>query len=406
MNLMSILDDDIQAFIKANIKADIKALGLKKSPHNTWPYKEILNQISARQKAQNKLPDWASNFDLLMPAPSVIEQASSHATAIHKATWITQNIEKSEHFIDLTGGGGIDSAALAEHFKSGVVIDADSPTADILDHNLKTLGRTHVTVKNETAETFLQQCSNADLIYIDPARRDQNRKGHFKFEDCSPDIVALMPLMLEKSRNILIKASPMLDIHQILKHLPHVKSVICVEWDKQCKEVLYHIQARYDGQHNIRAVSLNGDGRVQASHHFEVNEEKACTSVYSPPLTYLYDPGPAFMKAGGFNTLARDFGLQKLHPSTHLYTSDTMNPDFPGRIFKIDTVFQSSQKDFGITKANIITRNYPLTPDAFKKKYKLKDGGEHYLFACTATSGVAKPKDPKVIILAKRATKT
>jgi 16S rRNA G966 N2-methylase RsmD len=403
-----LLASEIQSFIKNHIKADLGSLGLKKPPNADWPYKDILNQIRARQKARNKIPDWANNFDLILPHPDVVEQASSSATAALKASWIAKTLQDNasalEHFTDLTGGSGIDSAALAQSFKSGTVIDSHTETAEILAHNFKILGNGHIRIEHGNSEAILADLKNTDLIYVDPARRTQNRKGHFKFEDCSPDIMALMPIMLKKAKHILIKASPMLDIHQSLKTLPPVTTVLCVEWDKQCKEVLYYIRSDQMEQKptRIQSVSIDNDGKVKTSHSFTLEDEKNCEVEYSTPLSYLYDPGPAFMKAGGFKMLASDFEVKKLYPSTHLYTSDDLNQNFPGRIFKVEKILSASLKNLNVKKANIITRNYPLTPDQFKKRHKIKDGGDTYVFCCTIHAEIKSDKTEKTIILASR----
>lgn len=378
-----LLDPDIHAFIRAHEGADVAALALKKPPVEGWPYKLILDQIKARQKAIKKIPSWLEIPDVIFPPAGVMEQASSEATARFKASLV-----QGDRFLDLTGGGGVDSWAFSKVFARGDVVENDAETAARLTHNLTRLAPGRAFMHHQSAEEFLQNATDSfDLIYIDPQRRDNGSKGLKFFDDCSPNILKLLPRISEMSQHIVIKASPMLDLMQGIGELGRtVTDVFCIEWDGQCKEVLFLLKNDMSIEPEnvcIHGVKLDHDGTPL--HHIQSSlaEEKDATPSLSDPLSYLYEAGPAFLKTGLHGQIGENYGLQKLHPHTHLYTSDKLIKAFPGRIFAVKGVLKASAQSVPFKKANLTIRNFPETVTNLRKKLKLREGGSDYLFACT-----------------------
>lgn len=407
----------IQSFIRDHTFADVAALALKKSPDPAWPYADILAQIKARQKTAKKLPTWLDVQGVLFPPPDVMEQASSIATARYKASLL-----EIKMFIDLTGGSGADSFALSG---LGTVIEKDPINAEILAHNAPFLALGQIQVIQGAAEDILPTLPPADLILLDPQRRNTAKRGIFRLEDGSPNILELLPILREKTRYVLLKTSPLLDIRKTLEDLPHVASVHIVEWEGECKEVLYLLdfvtpsppptaakasceaKPHYPppiggraGWGGMTAVSVNHKGMVLKTLSFQLIEEENCPENFSPPQAYLFEPGPAFLKAGAFKLMAERYGLSKLARHTHLYTGPAPCPDFPGRSFKIVQTLpaqKSAVKEAIPTgKANLSIRNFPMSVDDLKKKLSVKDGGEETLFACTLEN------DEKVLIHARK----
>ena len=385
MNWQSLLDPDIQKFIRAHETDDVAALALKKPPDPDWDYKLVLDQIKARQKAKLKLPRWPGHHpDIIFPPSDILEQASSAATARYKAGLI-----KGKSFVDLTGGAGVDSCAMTEHFERGIIIERDENAASLIAHNLPLLCSPDVKldIRQTDAEEFVKEMPDVDLALIDPQRRDKNQKGKFKLEDCSPDILKLLPALHEKAQNILIKTSPMLDIARGIEMLRNAAQVHVVEWRGECKELLFILRKDAQEPVKVTAVCINDEGEVVSEMVFTTEEERQTTAEISAPLRYLYEPGPAFQKSGGFQVLARRFDVKKLHPHTHLYTSDSLKTGFPGRIFEMIGQYPVKSEKIPLKQAHITVRNFPANAPELRKKLKLKEGGDDYLFACTLADG-------------------
>ena len=387
MSWQSLLNPDIQEFVHTHEKDDVAALALKTPPTADWDYKLILDQIKSRQKAQRKIPLWLTHHkNIIFPPPDLLEQASSAATARYKAGLI-----QGKTFVDLTGGCGVDTCAFTEHFTSGYCIEKDKSAADLLAHNLPLLSPTPVEVINTSAENFIKTMPPLDVALIDPQRRDSNQKGKYRFEDCTPNILSLLPGLLEKTQTALIKTSPMLDITQGIAALEStgaaVQEVHCPQWQGECKELLFITSQNTKTPPTITAVTLNDEGKTLSKLAFTQKEEITGKAPLSEPLTYLYEPGPAFQKSGGFNTIAQKYAVHKLAPQTHLYTSNNLINDFPGRSFEIVRQYPVKAEKIPLKQAHITVRNFPMSTPNLRKKLKIKDGGQDYLFACTLANG-------------------
>jgi hypothetical protein len=373
-----LLNPAIQDFIRAHQDADVAALGLRKPPDPAWPYPLVLDQIKSRQKAKLKIPAWLETENIIFPAPGLLEQASSNATARYKASLVG-----GKRFADLTAGSGIDFMALLENFEAGIAIERDKNASDILMRNLRILTEKKYEVRNADAESEIKNLPQCDLVYCDPQRRNDRGKGIFRLEDCCPDILSLLPVLHKKTPVIMIKASPMLDIDRAAHDLGSVSHVHVIEWRGECREVVYILGVRDKQEMSIAAVAIDDEGNALKKLFFTRAEEYQAPLQLSEPMKYLFEPSPAFQKAGGFKCMAMHYGVQKLHAHTHLYTSNEPSESFPGRAFFILGLYPASGGRLPVTKANLTVRNFPAETEVLRKKLKLKDGGDDHLFACT-----------------------
>ena len=378
-----LLTPDIREFIRENAKADIPTLALKGSPYKEWPFALILDQIKARRQADVKLPTWLACHDVIFPKSALMEQASSTATARYKASLV-----KGKKFVDLTAGAGVDTWAFSHVFDSGVSVDCDRAAVDLLTHNMSFLVKKSLDTLCLEAESFIQDMPYVDFTYIDPQRRNERKKGLYVFSDCVPDIDVLLPILKGKTRHVMIKASPMIDITQALKVLPHVRDVYVVEWRGDCREILFIVDWSVSGDRDVEDVPitvavLNDDGDPIYTMTCTKRDDKSAKIGDSLPGAYRYEPSPGFQKSGAFSMIGHTYGLRKLHIHTHVYTSDDLRTDFPGRIFEVQNIFSVHRKSVPFRQANLTVRNFPAQIDVLRKKLALKEGGAEYLFACT-----------------------
>ena len=391
--IQELLRQELQEFIRQHEADDYKKLLLKHGTILGVAFSLIADQISGRRKAKLKLPSWYQTKNIIYPPSVNLEQCSSEATAKFKVEIVKQNPGDSfNKAVDLTGGFGVDSFFLGSAFKEVHYVEPDENLVEITRHNHKTLQApdiqhpvSSIQHHHTTAEQFLNTTSNHfDLVYIDPSRRSKGNQKIFRLADCVPDITLLQDVIFEKTETLLVKASPMLDLQQGIKELKHVAKVFVVAVDNECKEVLFLCRKGHLTEPIIEAIDLKSS-RNQAllSFDFLASEEKNATTEFSNPLHYLYEPNAALLKAGAFKLVAQRFSIKKLQQHTHLYTSESKVADFPGRIFEIEALTKPDAKIvshyFPEGKANVVTRNYPLSPEELKKKTGLTDGGEKFL---------------------------
>lgn len=370
------------AYITENAFQDPARLMLQAGRHPDLPVSLLVQQIQARQKARYKLPTWYAHPQVRYPANLSVEQSSSERTAAYKA-----GLVRGHTLVDLTGGFGIDSFFFARRFKSVIYVERQAELAQVAQYNAQVLGAPNIAFSQAEARDFLSTFpGRADVIYLDPARRDQvNKKVHL-LEDCEPDVVALLPQLLAKSRQVLLKTSPMLDIHLALQQLGPVQQVHVVAVENECKEVLYLLGEAPPAHPPVHAVNLTGEQEQQCFIYDQPAEDQA-TVVYGEPSAFLYEPNAAILKAGGFKSLAQQFGLTKLHRNSHLYTSQILVREFPGRIFRRLATCRYQKKELLAhlpdKKANITVRNFPDSVAQIRAKTGLREGGNHYLLATT-----------------------
>ncbi|WP_069661140.1 class I SAM-dependent methyltransferase [Arcticibacter eurypsychrophilus] len=379
-----ILQNDVQNYIKRNLTADITKIMLAKSPFKDVSSKELAEQIDSKHRAEKKLPTWFHADQIYYPSKLAVEQTSSEATASYKSQLI-----KGNHILDLTGGFGVDSYFFSKVAQQVIYCEQNKELAEIAKYNLTTLGLINVDFFNEDGLTFLQKSTKIfDTVYIDPSRRVENKKV-FMLQDTEPNVIENLPLLLEKTHQLVIKTSPMLDLQAGLKEFgAYVREIHVVSYKNDCKELLWVLQPEICTRPQIHCAMLSTQKTLLFNFYIE-SEKNSEILNYSDPLSYLYEPDVAILKAGAFKSTAIKYGVQKLNINTHLYTADSVVNDFPGKTFKVISAIP--YKDFIKKKIkgsfNVISRNFPLTPEQLKKKHKLSDGGEVFLLFTTGCSG-------------------
>lgn len=367
--MKNILNKNIQEYINANLQTDLHSLLLKKSPFPEVSMLEIVQQIKGKKVAQKKFP-FLLKDGIVFPPNLNLEQASSQATAQFKG----QNL-KGKTFLDLTSGFGIDAYFLSQNFEEITLVEQNSELLEIVKHNW-TLLEKPATFINENLENFLKKNENKfDLIYLDPARRDDQKNKKFLLEDLSPNILEINQQLLSISNKLIIKLSPLIDISYLISVLKNISEIQIIAVRNEVKELLVILdKTKIFTDTKVICINLESD---ENTFSFNFNDEKSASSDYSEPLKYLYIPNNAVLKSGGFNSVSEKFGLKKLHPNTHFYTAEELKKDFPGRLLEVELIESKTIKKG--EKYNIISKNYPLSPDEIKKKYKIQDGGNTYL---------------------------
>jgi 16S rRNA G966 N2-methylase RsmD len=374
--------EEARNFLEQNQHADPAALMLQAKRYANLPVSELVQQIQARQKAKNKIPAWAQNFELVFPVNLSVEQASSEQTAAYKAGLVSGKL-----LVDLTGGFGVDAFYFARRFREVYHVEQNQALSETVQFNFEKLGIANVTFFAQNATDLLAEFNgHADVFYLDPARRgNANQKLHL-LEDCEPNVLELLPELLQKGDAVLLKTSPLLDINRAVGQLQTVQKIWVVAVENECKEVLFLIGKEANPDPEITAVNLSARTETKPF-SFRKSKEETAVVAYSEPQAFLYEPYAALLKAGPFRQIAARYNLNKLHPNSHLYTSETFLPDFPGRAFKLKTVAKYNKKVLlsliPDKKANITVRNFPETVAQIRQKTGLKEGGDLYLFATT-----------------------
>lgn len=381
LSISTLLRPEVQAFIHAHEQDDVAQLVLHGHQYPDIPIKAVAAQIQARQKAKPKFPEWYQQAGVIFPPALSVEQASSEITARYKASLV-----QGKHLVDLSGGMGVDTYYLSQSFQYTDYVEQQEVLVALATHNFQTLGQSQIKTHHSSAEDFLEKLSStADCLYLDPARRDEQKRKVFRLEDCTPNVVALQEILLDKGKKVLIKTAPLLDIHAALEDLFQVEKVVVIAVNQDCKEVLYLLDHEMEGETQIETIHFLHD-RVQ-NFVFNRSQEERAEVTYSEPLAYLYEPNAAILKAGAFKAIAEAFQVHKLHPNSHLYTSTDFRAHFPGRIFRIKEVSKYHKKTLKALipsgKANITTRNFPDSVQQIRKKTGVKEGGETYIFATT-----------------------
>ncbi len=398
------LSPELKEFIRTHANDDTDKLLL--SPHR-YPGIDIpfaVDQILSRRQVREKLPDWYANGEIIYPSRLSTEQCSSELTGRYK-----QSLLKGTSCCDLTGGLGVDSSFFAEKAERMTYIERFPAYCEAARHNFRALGINHIEIISADMREIADKLQ-ADTFYIDPARRADCNKRVFALTDCEPDIIQLKPILLEHAQRLIIKISPMADLEETLRLLPETREIHVVAVRNECKELLFILEGDTsctDFQAvNIQAVNLNEQRNDRQQLNFTLAEEKeAPLQIASNVGSYLYEPHAAILKSGAFKTTALRHSVEKLHRHSHLYTSDTLHPEFPGRQFIVEEVMPFSGKLLKqivkqIPHANITTRNFPLTVAEIRKRSHIKEGGDIYLFATTLAD------EQKVIIKTRKTVPT
>ena len=376
----TILSDHVQDFIRKHEHDDPAQILLRSHDFSSELIKEIAVQIHGRQKAKKKLPLFYKTRGIVFPPSISLEQCSSEVTAEYKAGLI----QKESTLADLTGGFGVDSYFFSQEAKSVGYFEIQPELAKLAQHNFQQLGADNIQCFAATGDEILQGTNIYNYVYLDPARRSADKRV-FRLEDCQPDILSLQSSLLERAETLILKASPLLDISSAIKQLKWVQEVHVIAVQNDCKELLFFLKNAEAANVDVHAINFQSDGSTQ-EFGFGWNDQRKSISLANP-TKYLYEPNAAILKSGGYDTLAVELRLSKLHPNSHLYTSEKLITDFPGRSFEIKAISKFSKKEIKQSlkgdKANITVRNFPASVAEIRKKLGLKEGGDNYLFATT-----------------------
>lgn len=365
-------------FIRQHRTDDVRRLALQGAKYPEVDMHEALEQIAGWQKARTKIPSWAACEGLVYPPHLSMEQCSSEATAIYKA----RIAGKGRLFVDLTAGFGVDAAFIAKGFQQAVTIEQQANLCVVTAENYKRLGLNQVEVRCGNGVDYLHTMEHADLIFIDPARRDEHGGRTYGIADCTPNILELREELLHKADRVMVKLSPMLDWRKAVEDLKTVTEVHIVSVDNECKELLLVLS---ETTKPLQVFCINDE------QEFVFSPDLVQSPSQSPmpsSFRFLYVPNASIMKAGCFGELAMRFQMMPVDKNSHLFISDREVPDFPGRRFVVDKMTSMNKRELkealtGIRQANIAVRNFPLSVIELRKRLKLQDGGDMYIFATT-----------------------
>ena len=424
-------------FVKQFRQADPRKLALQASryPDVDMPY--ALNQIQGWQTAQRKLPSWAACDGVVYPPHLNMEQCSSEPTARYKQQVARRWAERIPNasrtsMTDLTGGFGVDFSFTSRCFDCATYVERNASLCEVVGANLPRLGIRNATVECAEAEAVLEQMEPQTMIFLDPARRDEHGAKTVLIADCTPDVCQLLPRLMQKSQFVMLKLSPMLDWHKAIVDLDgKVREVHIVSADGECKELLLVLapdgkpevqvfcvdilskpdsQGVYPRSEFVYSIATNVQEEVMENNSKSENSTSAqpTNSTFNiqhstlPPATnstfniqhstFLFEPNASVMKAGCFDEIARAYGVSAISRNSHLFLSDHEIDGFPGRYFAIDAVTTMNKRQLrqtlsGMKQANIAVRNFPLSVAELRKRLKLSDGGDTYIFATTTSEG-------------------
>lgn len=418
------INEKTWAFIRQHQDDDVRKVALLGVKDQETDIKQALQQIAGRQTARKKLPSWAAVDDIVYPPHLNMEQCSSELTARYKADWVMGNrcwvmddgcrVMDDTTFVDLTGGFGVDFYWMSQGFAHRYYIEMNEELCAIARHNFALLGHDCSVCCCDTA-TYLTEVDHADVIFLDPARRNEHGGRTYGIADCTPNVLELLPTLLSKADRVLLKLSPMLDWRKAVEDLqppspitqypiPNVSSVHIVSVNNECKELLMEVRNDYVGELHLVCVNLLSNGERQV---FSIGGQSPCTTHTGdspqPSIShlsfltshFLYEPNASIMKGGCFAELEQSFPVRQLAPNSHLFVSADEIDDFPGRKFQITAISSLNKKEINqklttVKSANITVRNFPMSAEQLRKKLKLKDGGDVYLFATTLSDGERK----------------
>lgn len=385
-------------FIREYRERDIRQLALQANrfPDVDMPY--ALDQIQGWQIARRKLPKWAACDGVIFPPHLSMEQCSSEPTAQYKLNLAMEWAERVGHassMTDLTGGFGVDFSFTSCAFAAATYVERNEQLCHIVEHNLPLLGLDNATVVCADAVEYLSTVEPQTMLFLDPARRDEHGAKTVMLADCTPDVVQLLPKLLEKSRFTMLKLSPMLDWHKAVDDLQGtVREVHIVSVGGECKELLLVLSTVVESELKVYCADLSTASDTSSLFVYTPGSSApvANSTFNIQHSTFLHEPNASIMKAGCFDELAAAYGVSPVSRNSHLFLSDEPVEDFPGRSFVVERVTTMNKGELrkalvGIEKANIATRNFPLTVAELRKRLKIKDGGDVYIFATTTAEG-------------------
>jgi len=377
---IAVLTKEFQDYLKSIEQEDFKSISLKKSPFPEISSTEIAQQLKGLQVSKHKFPTLYAKEYIYFPPSINLEQASSEATATYKASLV-----KGKFLIDLTAGLGIDTLAFSKSFEKVYHIEQNEILSEIVQHNSSILSP-NLETYNGTFQSFFEEnpTQKFDVIYLDPARRNSSGRK-FILEDLEPNILEWIPIFFEKSDKIIIKLSPLLDISSTLQQIKEISEIHIVALKNEVKDFLLILEKGKETKNPfINAVNLENN---QTDFSFYFEEEQNTDAKYGTVSNYIYEPNVAILKTGAFKLLTQKFDLFKLHQNTHLYSSDEIIENFPGKIYKVEEHIKNPKKEILKTKANLLVKNFNQPIDIIKKKFKIIDGGETTLIFTQSIEG-------------------
>jgi hypothetical protein len=420
------MTENLRNFIREHADDDVLTLMLEASRYEGVDVRFACGQIAARRRIKDKLPSWYANERLIIPSALAAEQCSSEQTALYKQ----QLVGCDDVVFDLTGGLGVDTYFLSRKARRVTYAERDEGYCEVARYNMKQLGADNVHVLNGDAAELCSASAGcglshgrhqtgtfpdaATVFYFDPARRGTGNRRLHALQDCEPDMTAIWPALRERRARIIVKLSPMLDISRILSQLPGVNEIHVVSVKNECKELLavccgspppegaspHHSRAgglpereNADGRPDVEIYCINFTSSGGQPFRFHYGDENTAPVSYAKDAgRYLYEPNSSVLKAGAYKTVSSRYGLEKLHANSHLYTSQTCLPSFAGRIFEVKAVYRFDNRlcrglSALIPKANLSVRNFPLSVDELRRRIRVADGGDVYLFATTLSDG-------------------
>ncbi len=380
------------SYVRMHRKEDVRALALKARRDDDIDLTWALDQIQGWQTATHKLPSWAAIDGIIYPPHLSMEQCSSEQTALYKCA-VVNSLPQGTHdtLIDLTGGFGVDFGFMARCCKQAIYVERQEHLCETAKHNFSLMCLDHATVIHGDAEDVLSDISTnsaSTLLYLDPARRDSNSSRTYAISDCTPDVLELRDRLFEKADHVMLKLSPMLDWHKAVSDLgERVVEVHIVSVANECKELLILMKADHQGEPAIHCV--NDEQQLC----FKPSEGEMPTAIgRSEKSGFIYEPNASIMKAGCFGLLTERYPVKALATDSHLFVSSEKIEDFPGRRFAITAVTTMNKKELGqamkcINRANVATRNFPMSAQQLRQRLRLQDGGDLFIFGTTDSDG-------------------
>jgi len=353
------------------------------------PAKLLAGQLECREKVQRKCPSLLSKS--LAYIKTSFEQSSGESVAIYK-----QSFMRGNRLADLSCGLGIDDLFLAPQFEHIDACDINSEVLEVTQHNFKVLGYRNVEFYNVDGLAFIKKAPDDayDWVYVDPSRRDSNQR-FFDLAQSEPNVVGQESLLLRKSREVCIKASPMIDLQKCKEQFSSLNKIVVVSVDGECKEVLLMLSRNAEKRQVVtQAVVLSSGSERNKFELDDVVERNHPKKNISEIQSYIYDPDAAVLKAGLTEQLAKKLQLNFFNPVVQYLTSNELVEGFPGRCFKVEDVaifqkrhFKTYLKKHHIISASIMRKVFPLTPEELRSLYKLEQNKAVFLIFTTLEDG-------------------
>ena len=404
-NNLTCINDNFFTFIEEHEGDDVEKLRLKRFSNYDFDTSFAITQIECRKKIRKKLPEIYGKKRFLFPSVLSTEQCTSEVVAKYHATIIGE----VDSFLDMTGGLCIDDYYIADNVKELLSIEKNEHTADISRYNMSEMRKNISVISGDSAEYLRGDVRRYDAIYIDPARRGVNQSRMFGLSDCEPNIIPLLSLIKSHTDVLYVKASPMLDITQMLREVSDVTDIWVISLRNECKELFFKLDFALNKRFTIEesadniyespkvhCINFVDENTMQELNYSYLRDKTTSDIIISDCVKqYIYEPNASIMKANAFSEVCSRYKVDKVAVNSHLFTSGELVHDFPGRIFQVEDVIPFKDNLLkkalkGIKRINVSVRNFKLTAEQLKKRLKVCDGGSKYLFGTTDAGGEMK----------------